>query len=276
MDGKVYLVGAGPGDPDLITRKGFKLLCRADVVLSDALSPDELVENLSDEVEVIDCGKRADGKRRPQAEIHQLMAEHAKQGKMVVRLQGGDPMIFGRGGEEARYLREHDVQFEIVPGVTAASSVSSRLGDSLTDREIASEVTLMTGHEADNKGADSLDWHCMANCRKTLVIYMGLRKLKDLTERLIDHGREPTTPAAVIANAWQDDQRIVRGRLGNIYDRVSRAHLDTPATIVIGDVVRPPERVDSQSTEEGSSGRVESREFEEQFVRNLLESTPDL
>jgi uroporphyrin-III C-methyltransferase len=238
MSGKVYLVGAGPGDPDLITRKGFKLLCRADVVLTDALSPDGLVEDLPDEVNVIDCGKRADGKRRSQQEIHELMAEHARNGATVVRLQGGDPMIFGRGGEEARYLREHEVDFEVVPGVTAASSVASVLEDPLTDREIASEVTLMTGHEADDKGADAIDWHCMANCRKTIVVYMGLTKLREIADRLIDHGREPTTPVAVVSKAHKRRQRVIRGRLGHIASRVEQSDLDTPATIVIGDVVK--------------------------------------
>jgi len=249
MSGKVYLVGAGPGDPDLITRKGFKLLCRADVVMTDALSPNELVDDLPDDVTVIDCGKRADGKRRTQKEIHNLMVDHARRGQTVVRLQGGDPMIFGRGGEEARYLREHDVDFDIVPGVTAASTVSSRLGDPLTDRDIASEVTLMTGHEADDKGADSLDWHCMANCRKTLVVYMGLNKLENLCDRLTGHGRSPSTPVAVIANACLDDERMVRGRLGNIVERVSDVDMDTPATIVIGDVVRSPERLTNEKSQ---------------------------
>jgi uroporphyrin-III C-methyltransferase len=239
MSGKVYLVGAGPGDPDLITRKGFKLLCRADVVLTDALSPDRLVEDLPDEVKVIDCGKRAEGKRRSQPEIHELMVEHAKNDDTVVRLQGGDPMVFGRGGEEARYLRDHDVDFEVVPGVTAASSVASALEDPLTDREIASEVTLMTGHEADNKGADAIDWHCMANCRKTIVVYMGLTRLEEIAERLIDHGRDPTTPVAVVSKAQKRRERIVRGRLGKIPSRVEQFDLDTPATIVIGDVVDP-------------------------------------
>lgn len=247
MNGKVYLVGAGPGDPDLITRKGFKLLCRADVVLTDALSPDELVDDLPEDVEVIDCGKRADGKRRPQQDIHELMVKQASEGHTVVRLQGGDPMIFGRGGEEARYLREHDVRFEVVPGVTAASSVASRLGDPLTDRDIASEVTLMTGHEADNKGADSLDWECMANCRKTLVVYMGLNKLEELADRLIGHGRERSTPVAVVSEAWKRDETVVRGRLDSISERVSGDELNTPATIVIGDVVRTKDQLKVES-----------------------------
>ncbi|MFB6347385.1 MAG: uroporphyrinogen-III C-methyltransferase [bacterium] len=252
MSGKVYLVGAGPGDPDLITRKGFKLLCRAHVVLTDALSPEELVDQLPDEVEVIDCGKRADGKRRSQEEIHELMKEKAREGKTVVRLQGGDPMIFGRGGEEIRFLQKNEVDFEVVPGVTAASSVSSRLENALTDREIASEVTLMTGHEATGKGADSLDWHCMANCRKTLVIYMGLTNLEKIKQKLIEHGRAPTTPVAIISNAYGDEELIIRGRLNSIVSKVDQYSPDTPATIVIGEVVQTdgPEKVEHGSQEE--------------------------
>ena len=237
MSGQVYLVGSGPGDPDLITLKGYKKLLEADSVFIDRLAPDELLEDIDDETTVVDCGKQPHGHRLTQEEINETLLSHAREDRTVVRLKGGDPMIFGRGGEEFRYLRDHGIDVELIPGITAGTAVSSLLGVPLTDREVASEVTFLTGHEAPNKDADNLDWDCMANCRKTLVIYMGVSNMKTITQRLVERGRPADTPACVVERAYRNGQKIVQGQLNTIYERAREENVDPPAVMLVGETV---------------------------------------
>lgn len=236
MSGTVYLIGAGPGDPELLTVKAHRLLREVDVVFHDRLVAEELVKDLPDKIERVDCGKKAGDHRLPQEEINEKLLRRALEGDSVARLKGGDPLVFGRGGEEYRYLEERGVDVEIVPGITAATAASAELGIPLTDRDVASEVTLMTGHEAPDKSADSLDWKCMATCRKTLVIYMGVNQLPNIAETLIEKGRDPETPALAVENATSSRQRIIRGTVDTLPDRAKDRGLTPPALIVIGEV----------------------------------------
>lgn len=235
--GTVYIVGAGPGDPDLLTRRASRLLETADAVLIDSLVSDEVHRLIPSSTPVVPCGKRADGPHTDQEAIHRQLADRAERGEAVVRLHGGDPMVFGRGGEEIRYLTERDIPVEVVPGITAGCAVGALLGVPLTDRHFASEVTLLTGHEAPDKEADRLDWDCLATCRKTLVIYMGLRRLPEISRTLIEYGRDPETPSATVSRAFQESPRLVRAPLEELPDRVRREELESPATTVIGQVV---------------------------------------
>ncbi|MFB6346879.1 MAG: uroporphyrinogen-III C-methyltransferase [bacterium] len=232
----VYLVGAGPGDPDLITRKGYKLLLEADTVFVDRLAPSELIDDLSDETRVVNCGKGPDGHRMNQEEINRNLLEESRGDGTVVRLKGGDPLIFGRGGEEYRYLRNRGVDVEIVPGISAANAASSALSVPLTDREIASEVTFLTGHEAPNKQAENLDWECMATCRKTLAVYMGVNQLPKISQTLMDLGRKPETSALAVENVSRSNQRVMSGTLRTLPDLAKQFELTPPALVLIGDV----------------------------------------
>lgn len=236
MSGTVYLIGAGPGDPELLTVKAYRLLRNVDVVFHDRLVSDEIVTELPDDVERVDCGKKAGNHRLTQEEINERLYQRAESGANVARLKGGDPLVFGRGGEEQRYLQDRGINTEIVPGITAATAASAELGVPLTDREIASEVTFMTGHEAPEKSAESLDWHCMATCRKTLVIYMGVNQLPNIAETLIEKGRDPETPALAVENATSNQQRTIHGTLESLPEQAEREDLTPPALIVIGEV----------------------------------------
>lgn len=233
----VYLVGAGPGDPDLITLKGYRKLLEADSVLIDRLAPDELLDDLDEDTNIVDCGKQPHGHRLTQEKIKEKLLRHAREVSTVVRLKGGDPMVFGRGGEEFRYLQDRGIDVEIVPGITAGTAVSSRLAVPLTDREIASEVTFLTGHEAPDKDADNLNWDCMATCRKTLVIYMGVSQMDNITHRLVELGRPADTPACVVERAYRDGETIVEGRLDNIADRSREEGIEPPAILIVGETV---------------------------------------
>lgn len=236
LEGKVYLIGAGPGDPELLTVKAYRIMREVDVVFQDRLVSGELVSELPDDVERIDCGKKAGEHKLSQETINERLLNRAEDGEDIARLKGGDPLIFGRGGEEFRYLQDRNVEVEIVPGITAASAVSSQLGVPLTDRDVASEVTLMTGHEAPGKSADELDWECMATCRKTLVIYMGVNQLPNISTTLIDYGRDPSTPALAVENATSNRQRILEGTLKSLPEVAEEKSLEPPAIIIIGEV----------------------------------------
>lgn len=236
MQGKVYLIGAGPGDPELLTVKAYRILRDVDVVFHDRLVSEDLVTELPDDIDRVDCGKKAGAHKLSQEAINERLLTKAENGQDIARLKGGDPLIFGRGGEEFRYLEDHDIEVDIVPGITAATAVSSQLGVPLTDRDVASEVTFLTGHEAPEKSADELDWECMATCRKTLVIYMGVNQLPNIAETLIDYGRAPTTPAIAVENATSTKQRVLNGTLKSLPERAKQEELTPPALIVIGEV----------------------------------------
>jgi len=236
--GTVYLVGAGPGDPDLITIKGARLLEKCDAVVYDNLVPDELIVTLPPSVERHYVGKKAARHSLPQDEINQLLVELASRGKDVVRLKGGDPFTFGRGGEEAGYLAKHSVPFEIVPGITAGIAAPAYAGIPCTDRQVASSVTFLTGHKAADKNETDISWKWLAKSENnTLVIYMGVAELQQNVKRLLDSGMSPDTPAAAIERGTFPTQRTVATTLADLPGKTRQANLKPPVLFVIGKVV---------------------------------------
>lgn len=237
-NGIVYLVGAGPGDPGLITVHGAQLLAECDAVVYDYLIPDELVVALPPEVERHYVGKRSGKHSQPQETINDLLVTLAKAGKRVVRLKGGDPFIFGRGGEEAAFLRDHDVPFEIVPGVTSGVAGPAYVGIPTTDRVHASFVMFLAGHKAADKEVSGVPWDWVARASGgTLVIYMGTRELPGIVEQLLAGGFPPDTPACTIERGTFPTQRMVSSTLGKLPSEVAAAGLEPPALTVIGRVV---------------------------------------
>ncbi len=231
--GLVSLVGAGPGDPDLITVKGLKRLAHANVVAYDRLINPALLRECSQEVELILVNK---SNKLTQEAINELLIDKAKQGLKVVRLKGGDPFVFGRGGEEALALQKAGIPFEIVPGVSSATAVPAYAGIPVTHRHISTSFTVVTGHEDPNKPNSTLDWSVLARA-ETLIVLMGLGNLKHIVLELIKHGRSPKTPAAIIHWGTMPEQKVVIGTLANINQETSKAELKPPATLVIGEVV---------------------------------------
>ena len=242
----VYLVGAGPGDPELLTVKAMRLLERADVVMHDSLIDERVLEDLSQEITIRNVGKRPgpDGTRTTQAEINELLVEHARAGDRVVRLKGGDPTVYGRGGEEAEYLAAAEVPFEMVPGVTSAVGVPGAAGIPLTHREHASAVTVITGHEDPTKPDSALDWDALAATVRaggTLVILMGVRSLPRNVRALQEREVRSDIPVALIEKGTWDDETVVTGTLSTIVDAAEG--IEPPAITVIGDVVAVRSRV---------------------------------
>lgn len=236
--GKVYLVGAGPGDPELITARGLRRLRSADIVLYDALvHPDQLREAKA-EAELIFVGKRAGRAGARQSRINARLIEAARQGKTVVRLKGGDPYLFGRGSEEAELLAAEGIPFEVVPGVPSPLAATAYAGLSLTHRELASSVAYVTATESIEKDRSGHDWAKLATATQTLVIFMGMRKLEFLMNLLIEHGRPANTPAAVVQWASLPRQRTVVGTVANIHTLATAAEMGLPAITIVGDVVR--------------------------------------
>ncbi|MEW6388469.1 MAG: uroporphyrinogen-III C-methyltransferase [Thermodesulfobacteriota bacterium] len=243
MTGKVYLVGAGPGDPGLITVKGLKLLRQAQVIVYDQLASPELLKEAPPEAEVIYVGKKAGAHSLPQPEINQLLVAKAKAGNQVVRLKGGDPFVFGRGGEEAEALAQGGIPFEVVPGVSAAVAVPAYAGIPVTHRQYASLATLITGHEEPGKEESSIPWDILARSRGTLVFLMGVKNLAENCQRLMEAGRPPETPAAVIQSGTTLEQRTVTGTLTDIADKAQAAAIQPPAVLVVGEVAGLRERL---------------------------------
>jgi uroporphyrin-III C-methyltransferase len=239
LSGTVYLVGAGPGDPRLITVLGLERLRQADVVLYDRLISPELLDAAPPRAERIFVGKAPGAHACRQEEINALLVHHAQAGRTVVRLKGGDPFVFGRGGEEALACAEAGVPWEVVPGVSSAVGVPARAGIPVTHRELSGGFAIVTGHCAEG---DRQDWAALARI-ETLVILMGLSRLAEIAALLLFHGRGADTPAAVIASGTLPDERTVVGTLGTIAEDADRAGLRSPATIVVGEVVRLRERL---------------------------------
>ncbi len=239
MSGRVVLVGAGPGDPDLLTLRAARELERAEVLLYDALIDPLILELAQPACELIDVGKRGDGTRgTSQDTIAELMIRMARAGRYVVRLKGGDPFVFGRGGEEASALREAGLDFEVVPGISSAVAVPAYAGIPVTDRRLSSSVAFITGHRGKADRDDRIDWEGLARSAETLVVLMGTAWLGDIVERVISSGRDPETPAAVIASGSTPQQRVVRAPLRELPSRVAEAGLKAPAVAVIGEVAR--------------------------------------
>ncbi len=236
--GRVYLVGAGPGDPELITTRGLRRLRQADLVLYDALVHPDQLHAARPGAELVFVGKRAGRIGERQAEINRRLVEAARAGKTVVRLKGGDPYLFGRGSEEAELLAAEGIEFEVVPGVPSPLAATAYAGLSLTHRELASSVAYVTATESVQKDRTDHDWAKLATATQTLVIFMGMRKLDSLCELLIEHGRPADTPAAVVQWASLPKQRTVVGTLADIHALASSAGLGLPALTIIGEVVR--------------------------------------
>jgi uroporphyrinogen III methyltransferase / synthase len=239
--GKVYLIGAGPGDPGLFTLKGKRCLEEADVVAYDALANTRLLIYAKPEAELIYVGKRGGQHALPQEEIGELLVERARAGKIVARLKGGDPFVFGRGGEEAEELAAAGVPFEIVPGVTSAVAAPAYAGIPLTHRDFTSTVAFVTGHEDPTKEDTSVAWDKIATGIGTLVFFMGVGQLPEIVKRLVEHGRAPQTPAAVIRWGTRADQVVVTGTLATLVERC--AGMKPPALIVVGEVVALREKL---------------------------------
>jgi uroporphyrinogen III methyltransferase / synthase len=233
--GKVYLVGAGPGDPGLLTLKGKQILERADCVVYDFLVNKELLRLARPDAEKVPVGRRGGAGRLRQDETNQLLVDRAKAGRLVCRLKGGDPFVFGRGGEEAQALADAGIAFEIVPGVSAGLAVPAYAGIPVTHRDFNSTVTLIAGHEDPDKETSRLDWPHLGTCPGTLVFFMAVRNLPRITQALIDHGRAPTTPAAVIQWGTLPQQVAIVGTLRDIAGKA--ASISSPAITVIGEVV---------------------------------------
>lgn len=232
--GRVILIGAGPGDPGLLTLRGLRALNQADVVLHDRLVSAAVLALARRDAEKIEVAKEAGTHHTTQERIHELLAEHARKGKMVVRLKGGDPFVFGRGGEELEALRAEGIPYEVVPGITAALACAAYAGIPLTHRDHAQSVRFVTAHCRNS--IDTLDWAALAQERQTLAVYMGVQGLDILRERLIAHGRSPATPFALIENGSRPDQRVVLGTLSNLPERAIAENVRSPALLILGEV----------------------------------------
>ncbi|GAA0829570.1 hypothetical protein GCM10009112_11770 [Marinomonas arenicola] len=235
MTGKVYLVGAGPGDPELLTMKAHRLITSADVVLYDRLVGAEIIALIPEAAEKMYVGKAKSMHSLPQEEINSLLAVKAKEGKMVVRLKGGDPFIFGRGGEELEELVQESVPFEVVPGITAAAGCAAYAGIPLTHRDYAQSVRFLTGHLKD--GSTELPWDELVHPAQTLVIYMGLTGLEEISQSLIRFGMVPSMPVAVVEKGTTSEQRVFTSTIRDILAVTKKNDVKSPALLIIGDVV---------------------------------------
>ncbi len=241
----VYLVGAGPGDPGLMSVRALKLIAAADVIVYDRLIPASALDGARQDAELIYAGKEGGGESMPQSEITRLLISHGSRVEVVVRLKGGDPFVFGRGGEEAEALRAAGVPFEVVPGVTAGVAAPAYAGIPVTHRGAASAVAFVTGHEDPSKGSGpALDWRALAAFPGTLVFYMGVRQLASIASQLMASGRAASEPAAVLERGTFPDQRVVVGTLETIADVAASSGVRAPALIVVGEVVSLRERLD--------------------------------
>jgi uroporphyrin-III C-methyltransferase / precorrin-2 dehydrogenase / sirohydrochlorin ferrochelatase len=234
LPGSVVLVGAGPGDPGLLTLRALRALNEADVILHDRLVSTEVLELARRDAERIEVGKQAGNHHTTQEGIHALLLEHARAGRRVVRLKGGDPFVFGRGGEELEFLRAHDIPYEVVPGITAAVACAAYAGVPLTHRDYAQSVRFVTAHC--RSSLDTLDWAALAQERQTLAVYMGVGELDALQTRLIQHGRAASTPFALIENGSRAGQRVITGTLADLAERAAAHAVGSPALLILGEV----------------------------------------
>ena len=239
--GEVYLVGAGPGDPDLLTFKALRLMQRADVVVYDRLVSQGILDLVRRDAELVYVGKERNNHAVPQENINQCLVRYAKEGKRVLRLKGGDPFIFGRGGEEIETLKENHVNFQVVPGITAAAGCSSYAGIPLTHRDYAQSCIFVTGHLKD--GTVNLNWKALAHTNQTIVFYMGLQAVKVIHKELVANGLSDDTPAALVEQGTTENQRVHVGNLGNLAEIIEREKVKPPTLIIVGEVVTLHEKL---------------------------------
>ena len=239
--GKVWLIGAGPGDPDLLTVKAARLVAHADALVYDHLVGEGIMDLARSDARLIYAGKEASKHTLPQGSINQLLVDLAREGLSVVRLKGGDPFIFGRGGEELETLVASDIPFEVIPGVTAAAGCAAYSGFPLTHRDHAQALTFVTGHLKD--GSVNLDWPALARPCHTIVFYMGIGAAAEICRQMISHGLPPTTPAAVVRNGTLPDQQTLLATLGTLPERINECEIKPPALIIVGSVVSLHEKL---------------------------------
>ncbi len=264
--GEVALVGSGPGDVELLTLRALRFIEQADITIYDRLVSDEILALLPENAEKFYVGKEQAKHCVPQDKINQLLLEHAKLGKRVLRLKGGDPFIFGRGGEEAEFLLQNGVSCHICPGITAASGCTSYAGIPLTHRGVAQGCTFITGH-MQNNGQLNLPWQSLVSTQQTVVFYMGINTLDKITEQLIAHGRAPETPAALIRKGTQTEQQVFRGQLAQLSNLVKQHNITPPTLIVIGEVV------DQLTTEQLSTpGFLSAKEYKHAKTNNIKQA----
>ena len=243
MTGKVFIVGAGPGDPKLITLKAVEAIQSSDVVLYDRLVSKKIVAMIPKKAEKMYVGRDVGDDYKHQDTTNDLMVKLAKKNKNVVRLKGGDPFIFGRGGEEAEFLRKHKVKYEIIPGITSGIGSAEYSGIPLTHRDYASSVVFVTGHEDAKKTEGVVDWKKLAKAVDTIVIMMGLSRLEIISKKLISGGLDKNTPVAVIQNGTTDEHRLIKGTLSNISKKVHEAKIKPPTIIIVGKVVNLSDKI---------------------------------
>lgn len=243
MTGKVFIVGAGPGDPKLITLKAVESIKSADIVLYDRLVSKKIVAMIPKRAEKMYVGRDVGDDYKHQDTTNDMMVKFAKKNKIVVRLKGGDPFIFGRGGEEAEFLRKHKVKYEIIPGITSGIGSAEYSGIPLTHRKFASSVVFVTGHEDAKKSEGVVDWKRLAKAVDTIVIMMGLSRLDIISKKLISGGLSRNTPVAVIQNGTTDEHRMIKGTLSNISKKISEAKIKPPSIIVVGKVVNLSDKI---------------------------------
>ena len=236
MTGKVYLVGSGPGGLSLLTYRAREVIDKADVVLYDQLPGEEIISSLPPAAEKIDVGKWGGHHTMKQEDIESLMVRLAGEGKTIVRLKGGDPFVFGRGGEEMETLRAHGISVEAVPGITSGIAVPESVGIPVTHRDFASSVTFITGHESE-KEVSSIDWAWLAKTPGTIVIYMGVKNIPHISARLIENGMSASTKVAVIENGFRENQRVTCVTLDKLPEAAVQVGFKAPAIVVIGEVV---------------------------------------
>ncbi|MFQ5547934.1 MAG: siroheme synthase CysG [Woeseia sp.] len=235
-DGEVWLVGAGPGDPGLLTIRALGLIQRADVIVHDRLVSKEILALARRDAGTIPVGKTPGGKSTTQEDINELLIRLARDGKRICRLKGGDPLIFGRGGEEMDALEQAGIRFQVVPGITAAAGCAAYAGIPLTHRDMSQSVAFLTAHGKDS--VDRLDWRSLARDRQTLALYMAVRRFGDIQSHLIGHGRDPQTPIAIVERGTTDQQRVIHGRLDELSGLAGRYDIAAPAILVIGEVAK--------------------------------------
>lgn len=241
--GKVYLVGAYPGDPRLITVYGLECIQKADVIAYDRLVNPKLLEHAKKDAELIFCGKSPGKHHLIQDQIHDLLVSKALEGKTVTRLKGGDPCVFGRGAEEAEVLAEQGIEYEIIPGITAGIAAPAYAGIPVTHREYASSFAIVTGHGREDKGQDHLNWDALAKGIDTIAFYMSVGNLAYISSQLIAHGKDVKTPVAVIEWGTTDQQRTLTGTLENIHDLVVSEGYHNPSMVLVGEVVQMRDKI---------------------------------